>query len=113
MSISPRKIYLEMSRIRDVHFDAFLELKTKQVDLERNSLNIMYHACDKLQNLHYLYFSNDISSVWEDSFLCFSESLRALSLIRVFLRATVRMSRSSPTSTLYTTTLPPLLRRTS
>ena len=84
------------------------ESETTLLDLERNSLNIMSHACDKLQNLRYLYFSNNISSVWEDSFLGFGESLRALSLIRVFLRATVRMSRSSPTSTLSTTTLPPL-----
>ena len=53
------------------------ESETTLLDLERNSLNIMCHACDKLQNLHYLYFSNDISSVWEDSFLGFGESPRA------------------------------------
>ena len=96
-SISPRRIYLGMNRIRDIHPDAFSGLETtlELLDLERNSLNNVSRAFDKLQNLRYLYLSNNnISSVREDSFLGFGESLRALSLsgnlIRVFPRAAVR-----------------------
>ena len=89
----------------NVHLAAEKWRQNTLLDLERN---IMSHACDKLQNLRYLYFSNNISSVWEDSFLGFGKSLRARSLIRLFLRATVSMSQTSPTSTLSTTTLPPL-----
>ena len=90
-SISPRRIYLGMNRIRDIHPDAFSGLETtlELLDLERNSLNNVSRAFDKLQNLRYLYFTNNISSVLEDSFQGFGESLRALSLIRVFLGAHV------------------------
>ena len=82
-SISPRRIYLGKNRIKFIDGSAFsgLEDTLELLDLERNSLNNISRAFDKLKNLRYLYLSNNnISYVREDSFTGFGDSLRALSL---------------------------------
>ena len=97
-SISPRRIYLGMNRISSIDEDAFagLEDTLELLDLERNKLNNISRAFDRLKNLRYLYFSNNnISEIRMDSLAGFGESLRALSLsgnkISVFPREAVRV----------------------
>lgn len=97
-SISPRRIYLGMNRISSIDTEAFsgLEDTLELLDMERNSLNNVSRAFDKLKNLRYLYLSNNnISWVREDSFAGFGDSLRALSLsgnkISHFPREAVRL----------------------
>ena len=56
-SISPRRIYLGMNRINEIDEEAFVGLEDtlELLDMERNSLNNISRAFDKLKNLRYLY----------------------------------------------------------
>ena len=70
-SISPRRIYLGMNKIESINENAFagLEDTLELLDMERNKLNNISRAFDKLKNLRYLYLSNNnISYIRVDSF---------------------------------------------
>ena len=97
-SLLPRRVYLGMNRIKDIDKNAFegVENTLELFDLERNNLNNISEAFNRLKNLRYLYISNNnISSIRPDAFTSFSNSLRALSLsgnrISVFPRDALRL----------------------
>lgn len=97
-SVTPRRVYLGMNRITTIDKNAFsgVEDTLELLDMERNKLQNISSAFDKLKNLRYLYLSNNnISEIRVDSFASFSESLRALSLsgnrISIFPRDSLRL----------------------
>ena len=97
-SLMPRRIYLGMNKIKWIDPNAFggIENTLELLDLERNSLNNISSAFDKLKNLRYLYVSNNnISNIRIDAFSSFSQTLRALSLsgnrISIFPREALRL----------------------
>ena len=97
-SVLPRRVYLGMNRITTIDENAFsgVEDTLELLDMERNKLQNISSAFDKLKNLRYLYLSNNnISEIRIDSFASFSESLRALSLsgnrITTFPRDALRL----------------------
>ena len=97
-SLMPRRVYLGMNRIKTIDRNAFdgVEDTLELFDIERNNLNNISEAFNKLKNLRYLYISNNnISSIRVDAFSSFSETLRALSLsgnhISTFPRDALRL----------------------
>ncbi|XP_071533425.1 uncharacterized protein [Panulirus ornatus] len=93
-NLNPGRLYLSANNIFNISEHAFLggpEHSLLMVDLEKNKLKAVPRALSYLKRLRYLYLpDNNISSIREDAFRSFCETLESLSLSGNQLKAIPR-----------------------